>query len=666
MNQARLMNLIRSVKTHVCAGSLQKSVYRGLLRRQWLRRSSSAASEQPPASTTASTATPSRSTVKPTTRNHRLSLWYVALVVPSLTLGGVLVALDLNDAFRARAERLLPGTTRWLSQLTGKPYGQSSEKDRIHKATVQRSRLLHAAATQLDNELRLEEAPPTDKSFIGHESTDSIRADAETAATQIASNEKDMLNISASAGFEEAQSSESAELQGAADEGSATSSAHASTTQQMTAAESSEHEEASPVSTKQATALISTSTTLSASTEAEATAQHAPDTSELSASREHILPTAVEMQALVEQLSVLVLAEALRVRELVKPLESQSKSGLLGGRGANPVEQRRQLALMLMKEETALQQDLERALRRLEKHLRQALEPQILAQLRPQFEKAWSDHEALLRQQMQDELDTQRLALQREQVDRLLELQMLMERVEARALRDRLYKQYAHWAQRTALLWQALAVRLTRGEPFFAELSAMQQAWRSLATSKENPESSLDTWQQSAALVECVLSGLAPAIAMQGIPPASALQERFLNHVFPESRVAALMPANRGVWGYWLARIAAWLKTNRLEENLDQVSVIQILDAEDARAEEQTKPGTGLALTMEQRLLWARRCVERGDLRHALQHLQQIPADSLVSRICKDWMTQVERYLVTEQAVRIIRAESTSVTAALC
>ncbi|KAF6002659.1 hypothetical protein F1559_001180 [Cyanidiococcus yangmingshanensis] len=497
--------------------------------------------------------------------NQRAWLWYAGLIVPSLGLGGVLIEMHRDATFRAQVERVLPGSTRWLSQLTGRQYKTPEN---------------HVKEVENQQEMPPDPEPPLNKLPASSTSLNEalIQTPEEPVHEGPRTEEQSSSPLPVGSIAEKIDSETTTPIQDAA-------------TSVLSFAKMKHH------SLKRLSNALSTEPL-----EVDPSTAPVRSSSGVATTEEHRATSSAEIRALAEQLGTLVVLEALRIRDLIEPLEATTTPATTAERPVDDTEKRRKVALKLLEQEQTFRQDLERYLQRLQMLLRRELEPN---------------------------LDAQRLVLKREQMDRLLELQLLLERVEARALRDRAYKQYTHWAHRTALLWQALGERLTRGEPFATELAA--------------------SWVRSAALVQHVLTCLSPSIAARGVTTAASLQERFLHQ------------DTSGVWGYWLARLAAWLKTSRLEENLDGVFTAQMASNACNATEEDQK----MAFTTEQRLLWARFCVERGDLGQALEHLQQIPADSLVSRLCRDWITDVEQYLRLEQAVRVIRAESTSITAAL-
>lgn len=611
-----------------------------------VRFSSASSPEQPTRSQAPEASTSEgRSSTRPL--NQRAWLWYAGLIVPSLGLGGVLIEMHRDATFRARVERVLPGSNRWLSQLTGRQYKTpENHVKEVESASVGAQRTVAAAAqtnseTPLHPESLLTKLPASSTSL-----SDALIQTPEEPVHEVPrTDEQSSSPLPVGSIVEKIDSETTTPIQDTATSSSARKD-EASLAETLVVDESPTNEETRPDRNASSTEPL------------EVDLSTAPERSSsgVATTEEHRATSSAEIRALAEQLGSLVVLEALRIRDLIQPLEATAAE-----RPVNDTERRRKVALKLLEQEQTFRQDLERYLERLQMLLRRELEPNVRAEMRALFQRAWDEHESSLRQQLQEELDAQRLVLKREQMDRLLELQLLLERVEARALRDRAYKQYTHWAHRTALLWQALGERLTRGEPFATELAAIQEAWASLENYSGTEQAATTGWVHSAALVQHVLKCLSPSIAACGVTTAASLQERFLHQVFPSGRVAALMPDTSGVWGYWLARLAAWLKTSQLEENLDGVFTAQMASNACNATEEDQK----MAFTTEQRLLWARFCVERGDLRQALEHLQQIPADSLVSRLCRDWVTDVEQYLRLEQAVRVIRAESTSITAAL-
>jgi hypothetical protein len=627
------------------------------LRRLRLRPFSSSSTEpQAPSQgsgTTAPASFPGRAS-----RKQSAWFWPAGIVIPSLALGGALVALHRDATFRAQVEKVLPGTSQWLSRLTGVQYelqDKRSDKEQLGSSRVERSfsPLRHSNSVIPSVGTTPAQLPATDSGsntalLVSGELTPLDAANAERRPrAQLAENtltDTEPATTTSSHPSEQATFPEHPHETALAEPlGLVVSPAEAE----------NHHDGSVPITEAPeptASSTVSSSSSAEVSTPKEMTQPWSSASS------------CAEIHALAEQLGTLVMLEALRIREIIQPLEDPGGSKGSGRQTADKRAQRRQVALALLEQEQTFRHDLERQLQWLQMALRRELEPQVQAQMQALFERAWSEHESSLRQQLREELETQRLVLKREQQDRLLEIQSLLERVEANALRDRAYKQYAHWAQRTALMWQALGERLSRGEPFSTELAAIREAWASLHSYAGAEQTTTTGWLRSAMLVERVLASLAPSTAAQGVTTAAALQERFLNQVFPSGRVAALMPDGSGVWGYWLARLAAWLKTSRLEENLDRVVATSVGSDAAASAENDAER----TLTVEQRLVWARTWVERGDFRRAIKHLQQVPADSLVSRLCQDWMTEVEQYLMLEQAIRVIRAESSSITAALC
>ncbi|KAK4531432.1 hypothetical protein CCYA_CCYA08G2289 [Cyanidiococcus yangmingshanensis] len=557
-----------------------------------------------------------------------------------------------DATFRAQVERVLPGSTRWLSQLTGRQYKTpENHVKEVESASVGTQRAV-AAAAQTNREMPPDPEPPLNKLPASSTSLNEalIQTPEEPVHEGPRTEEQSSSPLPVGSIVEKIDSETTTPIQDAATSSSARKD-EASLAETLVVDESPTNEETRPGRNALSTEPL----------EVDPSTAPVRSSSGVATTEEHRATSAAEIRALAEQLGTLVVLEALRIRDLIQPLEATTTPATTAERPVDDTEKRRKVALKLLEQEQTFRQDLERYLQRLQMLLRRELEPNVRAEMRALFQRAWNEHESSLRQQLQDELDAQRLVLKREQMDRLLELQLLLERVEARALRDRAYKQYTHWAHRTALLWQALGERLTRGEPFATELAAVKEAWTSLENYSGTEQAAMTGWVRSAALVQHVLTCLSPSIAARGVTTAASLQERFLHQVFPSGRVAALMPDTSGVWGYWLARLAAWLKTSRLEENLDGVFTARMA----SNACNATEVDQKMAFTTEQRLLWARFCVERGDLGQALEHLQQIPADSLVSRLCRDWITDVEQYLRLEQAVRVIRAESTSITAAL-